>query len=198
MKFLEGYVTIGKKAILADLHLGLVNFYDSFLVERLKNIAEKFNTVVIAGDIRHLSKKSKWVKTLSEIKEITELIVVKGNHDIDVEGIKGLRIGKYGIFHGHAIPSDEVMQARHLIFGHAHPSVFIQDDVGGYKERVFLIGEIEDRKVTVLPAFNDLCASTAVNLEKPAGFMFRRYDYKKWYAMLLDGTLISLESLIPV
>ncbi len=194
MKFLEGYVAVGRRAVLADLHLGLVNFYDPFIVERLKSIAEKFDTLVIAGDIRHLGKRSKYVSVLDEIKEMTELIVIRGNHDIDVEGVKGVRIGKYGIFHGHAIPSDEVMQAKHLIFGHAHPSVFIQDDVGGYKERVFLIGEVEDRKVTVLPAFNDLCASTAVNLERPAGFMFRRYDYRKWYAMLLDGTLISLES----
>jgi len=63
------------------------------------------------------------------------------------------------------------------------------------KERVWLEGRVEidgkEFEVIVMPAFNDLCASTAVNVERPAGVIFRRWDYKKAEVMLLDGTLLG-------
>lgn len=193
MRLDEGALFIGRKAVIADLHLGLVRFYDDDIIERAIKIAEKAKTLIVAGDLMHIRKKGKYEKFISEIGGITELVLVKGNHDISIDAEKCIRFGKYGIFHGHAIPDEDVWSAKYLIFGHAHPSVFLRDEVGGYKERVFLTGEIEDgRKIIVLPAFNDLCASTAVNLDRPAGFMFRRYDYKKWYAILLDGTILSI------
>ena len=193
MRLDEGALFIGRKAVIADLHLGLVRFYDDDIIERAIKIAEKAKTLIVAGDLMHIGKKGKYEKFISEIGGITELVLVKGNHDISIDAEKCIRLGKYGIFHGHAIPDEDVWSAKYLIFGHAHPSVFLRDEVGGYKERVFLTGEIEgERKIIVLPAFNDLCASTAVNLDRPAGFMFRRYDYKKWYAILLDGTILSI------
>ncbi len=197
MKFLNDAVLIGKKAVIADLHLGLVRFYDRELIKKAVEIAEKVQTIVVLGDLKHLGKPSPIEEFIREVGGVAELIIIRGNHDAGIEAIKDLRIGKYGMFHGHAVPSDDVMQARHLIFAHAHPSIFIADEVGGHKERVFLVGKIESekKKVTVLPTFNDLCASTAVNLEKPAGFMFRRYDYAGWHAVLLDGTVLSLSSL---
>jgi putative SbcD/Mre11-related phosphoesterase len=186
---IEGDVVfIGKKAVIADLHLGLLRHYD---FEAL-SVAEKVETLVVAGDLKHIGKRGLWERFVSEVGGITELVLVKGNHDIGLEGEKDVRIGKYGIFHGHAIPGDDVWSAKVLIFGHAHPAYFIRDEAGGYRERVFLAGEAEGRRVVVLPAFNDLCASTAVNLDRPAGFMFRRYDYKNWHAILLDGTILSI------
>jgi len=200
MKFRRDFILIGSKALIADLHLGLVRFYDKDIIRRTIEIAEKAKTIVVVGDLKHLGKPSPIEEFFREVGGIAELIVIRGNHDIGIVGYKGIRIGKYGIFHGHAIPDDEIFQAKHLIFAHAHPSILIQDEVGGYKERVFLLGELEidneKKRVTVMPAFNDLCASTPVNLEKPAGFMFRRHNYSDWYAMLLDGTVLSLNSLI--
>jgi hypothetical protein len=150
-----------------------------------------------------MGRKAPVDKFMMEVRELAEVILVKGNHDIGIvtdTDSRGLRVGKYGIFHGHAIPNDEVFAARYLILGHAHPSVFIPDRVGGIKERAFLAGEIdaqgEKKSVMVLPAFNDLCASTAVNLEKPAGFAFRKWDYRKWKAILLDGTVLNIETLL--
>ncbi|MEM2070366.1 MAG: hypothetical protein QXE86_03075, partial [Archaeoglobaceae archaeon] len=93
-----------------------------------------------------------------------------------------------------------VKNAKRWIVGHAHPSVYISDEVGGFKERAFLLGSVEiegeKRDVVVLPAFNELCASTAVNLERPAGILFKKWDYSDWNVILEDGTILSLKSLI--
>ncbi|WP_202319373.1 metallophosphoesterase family protein [Archaeoglobus neptunius] len=194
MRLYRDSLFIGRKAVISDLHLGLLRFYDRSLIERAKDVAEKAETLIVAGDLRHMGKRGRHEDFINEVGEITELILIRGNHDIGIKAEKSIRIGKYGIFHGHAVPDEDVWDARYLIFGHAHPAVFLRDSVGGYRERVFLSGEIEDNKrVVVLPAFNDLCASTAVNLDRPAGFMFRRYDYKKWNVILLDGTILSID-----
>ncbi|RLI74632.1 hypothetical protein DRO97_05580 [Archaeoglobales archaeon] len=190
---------IKNKVVIADLHLGLFSFFDKLVIEKALEIAELGEELIILGDLKHLGKKSR----ISEFVEaVGNLVVIKGNHDINfdvkvnLESSRGIRIGKYGLFHGHAMPSDDVLQAKKLIFAHAHPSILLMDEIGGVKERVWLEDKIEiagERKdILVMPAFNDLCASTAVNLEKPAGVMFKRWDYRKAKAILLDGTLLSL------
>ncbi|MDW7989940.1 MAG: metallophosphoesterase [Archaeoglobaceae archaeon] len=198
MKILGDALSIGKKVVIADLHFGLVPFYDRELLEKVLRLAEKFQTLVIAGDIRHLGKKSPFQDFLNKISGIVEVLIVRGNHDIGISGYKSLKIGRYSIFHGHAIP-EGFLNSKFFIFAHAHPSVVISSEIGGLKERAFLAGEIEiqdeRRKLLVLPAFNELCSSTAVNLEKPAGFVFRRFKYHDWDAILLDGTVLSLKSI---
>uniref|UniRef100_A0A7J2TK09 Calcineurin-like phosphoesterase domain-containing protein n=1 Tax=Archaeoglobus fulgidus TaxID=2234 RepID=A0A7J2TK09_ARCFL len=197
MRILGDAISIGKKAVIADLHFGLVPFYDKELLEKTLKLAERFQTLIIAGDIRHLGKRSPVQEFLDKISGIAETIVVRGNHDIGISGCRAVKIGKNSIFHGHAVPEDEFFEAKNFIFAHAHPSVFIPSEVGGIKERAFLSGYIkmdnEKKRVIVLPAFNELCSSTAVNLEKPAGFMFRRFDYSEWDAILTDGTVLSLK-----
>ncbi len=193
MRLVEDYLIIGKTAVICDLHMGLVRFHDREIIDRALRIADSAETIIVAGDLRHLGRRGLYEEFIKEVGGIAELILIRGNHDIGIEGLKGIRIGKYGIFHGHSIPDEDVWDAKCLVFGHAHPSIYLGDGIGGHKERVFLSGEIEDgKRVVVMPAFNELCASTAVNLERPAGFMFRRYDYKKWYAILLDGTILSI------
>ncbi|AAB90052.1 metallophosphoesterase [Archaeoglobus fulgidus] len=192
MRIEEDVLFIGRKAVIADIHLGLVRHYDNELIEKALSIAERVEALIVAGDLKHIGKKGLHERFIREIGEVTDLILIRGNHDIGLSGEKSIRIGKYGIFHGHAVPDEEVLDAKVLIFGHAHPAYFVKDSAGGYRERVFLTGEVEDKRVVVLPAFNDLCASTAVNLDRPAGFMFRRYDYKRWYAIMLDGTLLRI------
>ncbi|MCX8172286.1 MAG: metallophosphoesterase family protein [Archaeoglobaceae archaeon] len=201
MRLLTDAIAIGKKAVIADLHFGLVPFYDRKLVERVLKLAERFQTIIIAGDVKHLGKKSPVKDFLTMISGITELIIIRGNHDVGLVGCKSIKIGKYTIFHGHSIPEESVLDSEVLIFAHAHPSIFISAGAGGYKERAFLLGEIEWqglKKVVVLPAFNELCSSTAVNLERPAGFMFRKFNYAEWNAILVDGTVLSLKSISKV
>lgn len=194
------------RVVIADVHLGLVSFFDKELIKQALNLAKYGDELIILGDLKHIGKKGR-IKEFVEIfdKEIT---LVKGNHDvkinvnINIESSRGIRIGKYGLFHGHAFPSDDVLQAKKLIFAHAHPSILLTDEVGGLKERVWLEGKAEidgeKKELLVMPAFNEMCASTAINVEKPAGVIFRKWNYKKSNAILLDGTLVSLESLIEI
>ena len=194
-----------RRLIVADLHLGLF-IDDRIVVESLKRLVERVEAdeVIVAGDVKHdIGMRMRERKAVEELIRAIEipLLVVKGNHDGGIDDIvetaspHGIRVGKVGIIHGHALPNDEVLQADVLIVGHAHPAVLIRDEVGGVKKRIWLEGraEIDDKKIEiiVMPAFNDLCASTAVNIERPAGVIFRRWDYREAEAMLLDGTLLG-------
>jgi putative SbcD/Mre11-related phosphoesterase len=186
-----------KVLVVADLHLGLVEFYDKPLIEKLNILAEiaKADEILVLGDLKHRIWKSSRIEKIIQTFEIP-ITLVKGNHDgrldcLEVLSSRGIRIGKFGLFHGHAMPDEDVMQAKTMIFAHAHPSVLIRDYIGGTKVRVWLFGEFDGKDVVVMPAFNDLCASTAVNLEKPAGVIFKRWDYKKADAIMLDGTYLG-------
>jgi len=187
----------GRKRILviADLHIGLVTFHDHEIVKRVNDVVEKTRAdeVLILGDLKHDICKTDRVKILFENLDV-EFTLVKGNHDGNLKGEKSLKIGKIGLFHGHSIPDENVLSSDVLVFAHAHPSVLIS----GVKERVWLLGEWNDSKLIVLPAFNDLCASTPVNLNKPAGFMFRRWDYLNGDVLTLDGVFLGrLKGLKP-
>lgn len=199
-----------RKLIIADLHLGILRFSENSLVEKASQLAERADEVILAGDIKHdigmRAREGKEVEKLIEGFKSSgispsDITVLKGNHDggidtvIKTEGTRGIRINNVGIFHGHAMPDDDVLEAKTLIFGHAHPAVLIRDEVGSFKERVWLEGKMnlneEEKELIILPAFNEVCASTSVNLEKPAGIFFRRWDYQEAEATLLDGTLLG-------
>ncbi len=206
-----------RKLIIADLHLGILRFSDDSLIEKASQLAERADEVILAGDVKHdigmRARESKEVEKLIDGLQNSgispsDITVLKGNHDggidsvIRTEGTRGIRFNDIGVFHGHAIPDDDVLEAKTLVFGHAHPAVLIKDEVGSFKERVWLEGKMnmdgEEKELIVLPAFNEVCASTSVNLERPAGIFFRRWkwDYQQAEATLLDGTLLGQIQLI--
>jgi|Deesub1362B_J571_1020462.scaffolds.fasta_scaffold00211_23 hypothetical protein len=199
-----------KRLIIADLHMGLLSFPDRTIIENVSKLATEVDELIIAGDVKHdIGMRIREIKEVEElIKKLNEngidksrITIVKGNHDggidevIKTESSRGIRIGNTGVFHGHAMPDDDVLSSKTLIFGHAHPAIFIKDSVGGVKERVWLEGNVEingeNKQVIVLPAFNDVCASTSVNLEKPVGVFFKLWNYFQAEAILLDGTLLG-------
>ncbi len=186
MRLFRDAIVFGKKVVIADVHLGLLRFYDRYLIEKAVELAEKFQTLIVAGDLKHLGKTGLLNEFIERVAGICELILIKGNHDAKLNFEKSIRFGKYGIFHGHASPADDVLDAKYWIVGHSHPSIYLN----GVKERCFVLGEVNDKRIVVLPAFNDLCASTAINLEKPVGIVFRRYNCGDWKAILLDGTVL--------
>ena len=192
--------------------MGILGIRQPEIVNKLTNLIEKFriSEVIINGDLKHnIGMKSFERKIIKEFVGSLErsgiarenVILVKGNHDgsiddlINVASPHGIRIKNFGILHGHALPSDEVLQAKELIIAHAHPAIALKDEVGLVKRRIWLEGNIkindEEKKLIVMPVFNDLCASTPVNVDKPAGFLFRRWNYLNAYATLLDGTFLG-------
>lgn len=187
MRFVNDAIVFGSKVVIADVHLGLLKYYDKFLIEKALKLAERFKTLIVAGDLKHLGKRGLFKEFIERVGSICELILIKGNHDAKMNIEKFIRFGKYAIFHGHANPPEDALSAKYWIVGHSHPSMYLD----GVKERCFLIGEHRDKKIVVLPAFNDICASTPVNIEKPVGVVFKKFKCD-WKVVLLDGTVLQI------
>ncbi len=195
MKFSsDGTLLIGKNMVVADLHLGILGFPDFSLLDRLIEVYAKSRAsrLIINGDVKHmlgkaeLSSAERFIHHLRE--HVSELIIVKGNHDGYLNQIAEVhntfRDGKTVFAHGHRKFSN-AMEGKRIVLAHSHPAVFIPDRVGGVKERAWLYGRAEGKECIVMPAFNEYCSSTAVNLEKPAGFIFKYM--KEFEAFTLDG-----------
>lgn len=144
-----------------------------------------------------------------------ETLVVKGNHDGDIESFvdapvtagEGIRLGDVGFVHGHTWPSRDVLAADVVCIGHEHPTVRLEDTVGGSRiERVWLrgplvrepfaerLGELtwNDPELIVFPAYNDLVGGTWLNVEGQ-GFLtpFLPEALATGEAYLLDGTRLG-------
>lgn len=180
MKFHKDFLEIGEKCVLADVHLGLLKLFDKDLLDRISFLANNYEEVIIAGDLKHLGKKT-------EFKLDDNVIFVKGNHDAKLSCERVIFVKKFAVFHGHFIPED-ALDFKRWIVGHAHPAVYLY----GIKNRVFLVGKNRDREIIVLPAFNEICSSTAVNLSKPAGKIFK--EERNWF-VLFEGVLMELDVL---
>ena len=141
--------------------------------------------------------------------------VVKGNHDGEIEDFvscevtpgDGIRMGNVGFVHGHTWPSAEVLEADVVCIGHEHPTVRLEDTVGGSRiERVWLRGSLKrepfearignldwhDPELVVFPAYNELAGGTWINVEGQ-GFLtpFLPEALTGGEAYLLDGTRLG-------
>ena len=144
--------------------------------------------------------------------------VVLGNHDVglarflprevEVHPPAGIVRSGVGLFHGHRWPSPEVLTASRLVTGHLHPGFRFApttlDPVA--KRRCWVRAELPEiaapkrppthaiaaREVIVLPAFNPVAGTEALNRERPArgrSFLFGRFLSRgRVRAYLMDGT----------
>ena len=195
MKFSsDATLVIGKNLVVADLHLGILGFPDYSILSRLIEVYEKSGAsrLIVNGDLKHglgrkeISSARRLIESLKE--SVSELVIVRGNHDGFLDEVTEVwnvfEDGKNVFAHGHR-KYRGVMNGKRLILAHSHPAVFIQDRVGGVKERAWLHMKTGEREYIVMPAFNEFCSSTAVNLEKPAGFIYRHL--REFDAFTLDG-----------
>lgn len=154
------------------------------------------------------------------LREGLAVDLVLGNHDVGivrhlprevtVQPATGMIRGKVGIFHGHRWPSNPVLRAPRLVAGHLHPGFRLAataEDPDG-KRRCWVRVEREPpgvsssrrrrhiepraREVILLPAFNPLAGTEALNREHPArgrSFLYGRFlATGVARAYLLDGT----------
>ncbi|MFZ1024107.1 MAG: metallophosphoesterase [Thermoplasmata archaeon] len=146
--------------------------------------------------------------------------LVLGNHDVGivphlprevvVHGAGGVVRNGVGIFHGHRWPSDDVLAAPALVAGHLHPGYRFaptpRDPTG--KRRCWVRVEpvarrpepsgrwrhapLQAREVVILPAFNPLAGTEALNREAPRrsrSFLYQRFlTTGPARVFLLDGT----------
>ena len=141
--------------LLSDLHYGVEaemlrggvwvpNRSTSRTEKVLKLLKEtKSKKLILLGDIKHqVPHNSKQQKTDLEqffmaVTRISEVEIVPGNHDGGLQDIapdnvifhnsKGCVVGNVGLIHGHAWPSQEVMNSELLIMGHEHPALSFRD-----------------------------------------------------------------------
>jgi hypothetical protein len=167
-------------------------------LERLLDRTE-VDRLLVLGDLVHRigrpdGDEVEELRTLVErVTARVPVTLVPGNHDggvaetvdefegeyaFSVADASGLRLGPVGFVHGHTWPSSEVMEAELLCMGHEHPTVRLEDEVGGSRvERAWLRGQLdpsafEDHvdavvagELVVVPAFNDRSGGTWVNVD---------------------------------
>jgi len=234
------FITEKKTLVIAELHLGLeYQLYKSGVTipsqgERFRETLEKLveqtgaKILIIVGDIKHkvpgstIREDKEIPKFLNNIKEKIKVVLVKGNHDdrieeIIPEGVKicssrGLKLGRYGFFHGHAWPSKKLMNCDYLFMGHIHPAIEFKDQFG-YRSvlHVWLKGELNKELIKkkfkikktgklmtiILPTFNNILGGVAVNKiakEKVIGPLLKNkiFDTDNSKVYLLDGTYLGI------
>jgi hypothetical protein len=232
------FITEKKTLVIAELHLGIEHdLYKKGIVippqrenfqKTIDNLIEltKAKTLIILGDIKHkvpgisLREERELPKFLDYLKERIGTILVKGNHDAEIEeivpeGIKvyggrGFKLGKYGFFHGHAWPSKKLMQCDYLFMAHLHPALNFRDKFGFRNvEQVWVKGKLDVEKVKekykikrtgklnviVMPTFNKLLGnidmSKLIEREYNSVIMNKLMNMKKSKIYLLDGTLLG-------
>lgn len=243
VRFLTGYpaafIVEENALVVAELHLGLEHelFKKGIRIppqrEKFQEILEKLlklthaKILVILGDIKHkvpgmsIREEREIPKFLDYLGEKVKIILVKGNHDAEIEkitpegikihGSRGFKLGKYGFFHGHAWPSKNLMKCDYLFMAHLHPAVEFMDKFGFRNiEQVWIRGKFDEEKVKeryemnntgklnaiIMPTFNELLGSVAMNklIEREYGgpmIVGKLMDMKKSKAYLLDGTLLG-------
>jgi hypothetical protein len=228
-----------KALVIAELHLGLeYQLYKSGITipaqgETFRQTIDKLieqtkaKTLIIVGDVKHkvpgatIREDKEIPKLLNYLKEKVKIVLIKGNHDDRIEGIvpagvkvyssRGLKLGEYGFFHGHAWPSKKLMQCNYLFIAHIHPAVEFKDKFG-YRSvlHVWLKGQLNKKLVKkkfkinktgklitiVLPTFNNILGGVAVNRvakEEVIGPLLKNkvFDIDSSKAYLLDGTYLG-------
>ena len=151
---------------------------------------------------------------LDKMQKLGEIHIIPGNHDGNIKRLipektflhpsDGMVFKNIGLLHGHRWPSEEVMNCKHIIMAHTHPTIMLTDRQG-YKtyEQCWLKGVIVNdklkkryrqdikRNILVIPAFNILCGGIAVNKEGVTGPLGKVIDVKNSEVFLIDGTLLG-------
>ncbi len=233
------FITDKKILVISDIHIGIEDYlYKSGIVippqaEKFQKTIEalidltKVKTLVITGDIKYkvpgtsIRELKEIPKFLENLSEKIKVILVKGNHDDFIETIvpedvkvyssRGVKLGSYGFFHGHAWPSKKLMQCDYLFMGHLQPAVEFIDKLGyrsvqqvwlkgklnsGLVKKKYKINKTGKLNIIIVPSFNRLSGSLAVNKilqEELIGPLLTNkiLDINKTTAYLLDGTYLG-------
>ena len=146
--------------IVGDLHIGWevtlarqgihVPSQTSKMLLRLKALIEKNHPtrLIMLGDIKHSvtgAELEEWRDVPEFFEKLLKLVptiqVIVGNHDGNLEPLTPSKIEllpssgivlwkKYGLLHGHAWPTPEILGCNTLILGHLHPAVTLRDAMG--------------------------------------------------------------------
>ena len=183
--------------ILSDLHYGVEAemlrggvWVPNRSTSRTEKVLEllkqtKSKRLILLGDVKHqVPHNSKQQRTDLEqffmaVGRIAKVEIVPGNHDgglvdiipSDVKFHKsdGFVMGEIGMVHGHAWPSQEVMNSKVLVMGHEHPALSFRDRLDKlHSEPCWLRAPMLEHErydkvpeqLIVMPAFGELAGRT--------------------------------------
>ncbi len=155
----------------------------SSLQQRKKIKNQKLEAVVVNGDLKHdfaTITDQEWrdiLKLLDFLLEHCEqVILVKGNHDVKLAPIarkrgivvvENIAINDKFICHGHIVPSSsEFNKSKIVIVGNEHPAVSLREGARAELYKCFLLGKWKDKKMVVMPSFNQITIGTDILKEK--------------------------------
>jgi len=220
-----------KLLVIADLHIGIerelregglqVPSQTNKMTTRLQTLIKKCkpSDIVIVGDVKHNIPTSTYQERhdvlhfLETIESTSRVHILPGNHDGNIANLvssdtqvhpsDGCIIRDIGFIHGHRWPNPEIMQGKHVVIAHTHPTVELTDRLGHKTyEPCWLRGQsrsdIEKRypkasgiEFIVLPPFNPLCGGIPVNTEKMIGPFRKILDIPNLDVHLLDGSFLG-------
>ncbi len=222
----------GKTLVLADLHMGIEREYwragirvsgiSRKTYELLNRLLDATNPkrIVVVGDLKHnvpdfTRREAEEVRRVYELMEGQgEVIIVKGNHDGDLEAIlpqativppKGIKLGGIFFFHGHAWPDPDVFSAKIAVMGHIHPAVTIGDAFWRYTDKCWVFTEIRAERIAdkyasprnvplvILPAFSPaITGANVLDVSQWIGPLGERRAFRTPLRIfLLDGTYVG-------
>ena len=145
----------------------------------------KSKRLILLGDVKHqVPHNSKQQRTDLEqffmaVNRVAKVEIVPGNHDGGLEDIipsdvkfhksDGFVIEEIGMVHGHAWPSQEVMNSNILVMGHEHPALSFRDRLDKlHSEPCWLRAPMLEHErydkvpeqLIVMPAFGELAGRT--------------------------------------
>jgi len=217
----EPAMKIGHSLVISDLHIGIedelskngikISDQTKALLKRICFLIRetKARETIILGDIKNSIfttkiENKKISEFLDSLKKVTNLVLVKGNHDGLIEKLvkKDVDVcsfdtrGSYLLTHGHRkIPKNlkEKNEIKTIVIGHNHPGICFKDRYGIVStEPCWVVGtEKEKRQVIIMPAFNPLVGETAINRHDVMGPIAKNIDIENARIYLLDGTYLG-------
>ena len=152
------------------------------IIKRLNKIFRKVKprTIVVNGDLKHefgTISEQEWRNVLKLIDYLSEkcdeLILVKGNHDINLGPIARKRkieikeyyqAGNAAILHGHKIIPG--LKSKILIIGHEHPAISLRKGQRAETYKCYLAGKYKKSILIVQPSINLINEGTDIMKEK--------------------------------
>jgi len=189
-----GDLHIGWEVTLARQGIHVPSQTSKMLLRLEAAIAKEHPTrIVMLGDVKHSvtgAELEEWhdVPVFFEklLAKVPVIQIIVGNHDGNLEPLTPSKVEllppsgialwrEYGLLHGHAWPTPELLGCETLILGHLHPAITLRDAMG-YRitKPAWITAPCESRKLLL----GSLKAAGVSAREKPLEILTKRFHTK--------------------
>src|SRR3989344_2637379 len=196
--------------VVGDLHLGFeeslnkqgvliprIQFTE--VMKRLSMLLKKLKPkkVIIVGDVKHefgTISNQEWnniLKVFKLIKEYSELIIIKGNHDTILKPITEKEniniLDEYWLndiqfLHGDIIPKK---LGKLIIMGHEHPAIKFKERPTE-KFKCFLKGKYKTHELIVMPSFNFISLGSDITKNQLLSPFLKKADLNNFEVYVIE------------